>query len=105
MTHTHTHTHTCTTHHTLSVPSTVGHIAGGSLKTPAQSDKESIQAGWFPADKQHLQSLGLRAYDCLRLVEVARDWYKQKQRPFTGLPVQVGHVSSSLRLVVVHKEG
>ena len=82
---------------------TTGQITGGTLKTPAQADKESLQAGWFPADSQQLQELGLRAHDCLRVVEVARDWYQQ--RSFTGLPVQVGHVSSSLRLVVVHSEG
>ena len=28
----------------------IGHVAGGSLKTPAEADKESLQAKWLPAD-------------------------------------------------------
>ena len=31
-----------------------GRIVGGSLKTPAQADRESIQAKWQPAEKEQL---------------------------------------------------
>ena len=82
-----------------------GRITGGSLKTSAQADRESIQAGWFSAEQKKLQyEVGLRARDILPLVGLAAKWYQQPQRPFTGLPIQAGHVSSSLRLVAVHED-
>ena len=42
----------------------------------------------------------------LTLIDVGKQWYEKKQ--FTGLPADVAHVSSSLRLVLVdcgQKEG
>ena len=78
---------------------------GGSLKTPAEADEESIQGGWFPANTRRLQrEVELRGDDFLSLVELAAKWYRQPQSPFTGLPAQVGHASSSLRMVIVHED-
>lgn len=44
----------------------------------------------------------MRCHDILSLVEIAREWY-DSGRPFRRLPVAVGHVSCSLRLVVVYE--
>lgn len=55
-----------------------------------------MQAGWF--SKQEIATLQLRAPDILPLIECGRGWCG---RGYGGLPVQVGHVSSSLRLIVV----
>ncbi len=88
-------------------PRWLGRITGGNLKTPAQEDRESIQASWFPSDPTHLSTaIPLRAWDCLPLVKLAREWYQERERaggrpPFSGLPAQVGHVSSSIRVVAV----
>lgn len=89
----------------------IGNITGGSLKTPAQEDRESIQAGWFSSDPAQLSTdVPLRAWDCLSLVMLGREWYKEREReggrpPFSGLPALVGHVSSSLRIIVVNIDG
>lgn len=45
-----------------------GDIIGGSLKTPAQADKESLQAKWI-AD---LNELTLRAPDIIHLIDRTR---------------------------------
>ena len=75
---------------------------GGRLKTPAEADEESIQGGWFTANTRRLpREVELRGDDFLPLVELAAKWYRQPQSPFTGLPAQVGHASTSLRLVIV----
>ena len=79
----------------------VGHITGGSLKTLDQADRESMQANWWPADVNKLQKeVPLRAEDMLSLIDAGRQWYERK--PFHSLPVDVAHVSSSLRLVLVN---
>lgn len=44
----------------------------------------------------------LRSHDILKLVAIACEWY-DNEKPFRGLPAAVGHVSCSLRLVVVHE--
>ena len=44
----------------------------------------------------------LRAHDILKLVDVAREWY-DAGKPYMGVPAPVGHVSCSLRMVVVHE--
>ncbi len=78
-----------------------GRVVGGSLKTTEQADKESLQAGWFSADiKTLVREVQLRAKDILPLVEKAGEWFKKPL--FSGLPVLVGHVSSSQRVVLVH---
>lgn len=45
-----------------------GVVVGGSLKTPAQADKESLQAKWIA----NLDELTLRAKDITHLIERAR---------------------------------
>ena len=60
-----------------------------------------MQANWWPADVNKLQKeVPLRARDMLSLIDAGRQWYERK--PFHSLPVDVAHVSSSLRLVVVN---
>ena len=79
----------------------LGHITGGSLKTLDQADKESMQAKWWPADVSKLQKeVPLHAGDMLSLISAGRQWYESK--PFHSLPVDVAHVSSSLRLVLIN---
>ena len=79
----------------------IGHITGGSLRTLDQADSETMQANWWPADIEKLQKeVPLRAGDMLDLIDTGKQWYEQK--PFHSLPVDVAHVSSSLRLVLVN---
>lgn len=79
----------------------VGHVTGGSLKTPTQADKESLQANWFAADTDKLpEMVRLRAPDILPLIDAGKKWHESK--PFTSLPVNVGHVSVSVRFAVVY---
>ena len=79
----------------------LGHITGGSLKTLDQADKESMQANWWTADIDKLKKeIPLRARDMLSLINTGRQWYENK--PFHSMPVNVPHVSSSLRLVLVN---
>ena len=49
-----------------------------------------------------LSQVDLRAHDILHLIEVAQKWY-DNGKPYSGLPVTVGHVSCSLRVVLVHE--
>lgn len=77
-----------------------GKVTGGSLKTTAQADKESLQAGWF--SQQEMATLNLRARDILPLIEVGRKW--SVGRHYGGIPVQVEHVRSSLRLISVARD-
>lgn len=46
----------------------IGQVTGGSLKTVAQADKESLQAKWIG----NLNEVTLRAKDILPLIERAR---------------------------------
>ena len=75
-------------------------MTGGSLKTTTQADKESIQAGWF--GKEELKHVNLRAGDIRPLIDVGRRW--AGGRRYGGQPVQVGHVSSYFRLVLVARD-
>ena len=82
----------------------IGHITGGRLKTLDQADNETMQANWWPADTDKLQKeLPLRARDMLSLINAGKQWYENK--PFHSLPVDVAHVSSSFRLVLVNCGG
>ncbi len=76
----------------------IGQVTGGSLKTTAQADSESLQAGWF--SKQELNFTHMRASDILPLIETGREWTRGRTK-HGGLPVLLGHVSSSLRLILV----
>lgn len=80
----------------------VGNITGGSLKTQDRADEDSLQANWFTADTARLPELVLlRAPDILPLINAGKEWY-ERGRPFSGLPVNVGHVSASIRLVLTY---
>lgn len=57
-----------------------GTVAGGSLKTPAQADAESLQAKWV----RDLGQLSLRAGDILAVVDHARS---VKDHCSTGAPL------------------
>ena len=79
----------------------VGHVTGGSLKTLDQADEESLQANWFAADTDQLpEMVRLRAPNFLHLIDIGKKWHESK--PFSSLPVNVGHVSVSVRLVVAY---
>ena len=72
------------------------------MKTPDRADRESLQANWFTADTKQLpENLHLRARDILPLIDAGKKWY-ESGKPFSGLPVNVGHVSTSLRLVITY---
>lgn len=45
-----------------------GVVVGGSLKTPAQADQESLQAKWIA----NLEELSLRSMDITHLIDRAR---------------------------------
>ncbi|XP_054163088.1 8-oxo-dGDP phosphatase NUDT18-like [Oppia nitens] len=51
-----------------------GRVVGGQLKSVAQADKESLQAQWV----SDIGSLSLRSNDCLRLIEIGKQ-YKQNR--------------------------
>ena len=80
---------------------------GGKLKTPAEEDKESIQAQWLPVDTSKLrQEVHLRASDCVQLIRLAGEWFGLPEASrcsggFIGSP----HTSSTIRVLVAHSEG
>ena len=76
-------------------------MTGGCLKTTEQADKESLQANWFSRnDIAH--SICLRATDILPLIGVGIK--RAEGERFKGLPVEMGHVSTSLRLIITHQD-
>lgn len=81
-----------------------GSVIGGELKTPAQADKESLQAKWI----SNLKDLSLRASDIMNLVELARNY---KNKNFSDpiwhkeiLPSPKPHYKSYLRVVIAIKK-
>ena len=44
----------------------------------------------------------LRAHDILKLIAIACEWYSAG-KPYKGVPTPVGHISCSLRMVMVHE--
>lgn len=52
-----------------------GEVVGGELKTPAQADQESLQASYI----SDVSKLSLRSADCLKLIELGRQYVKHKQ--------------------------
>eukprot|EP00731_Ephydatia_muelleri_P024772 Em0016g1043a len=83
--------------------SQLGHTTGGVLKTPDKADKESIQAEWFPCDKKSLPIL--RAPDILGLIEIASKWYSEGHSVNRRLIAHTSHVSSTIRLIAIHRNG
>lgn len=58
-----------------------GTVIGGTLKTPAQADTESLQAKWIG----NLNELSLRAKDITHLIERAKLYSKAKKTNEMGL--------------------
>ncbi|XP_055377782.1 8-oxo-dGDP phosphatase NUDT18 [Condylostylus longicornis] len=76
-----------------------GEITGGQLKTPAQADKESLQAKWI----QNVQELSLRANDILNLISLARAYKNRGTNLWHNeiLPVTNSHHKNFLRVIAV----
>lgn len=51
-----------------------GNVTGGSLKTVAKADQESLQACYV----DDVSKLSLRSQDCLRLIELGREYCQNK---------------------------
>ena len=81
-------------------------MTGGHLKTPAQADKESIQAQWLPTNvKQLTQEVHIRASDCFQLIQIASEWYAEDVgRRYCHSIVPVSSTGSSLRIVLVFED-
>ncbi|CAG9822552.1 unnamed protein product [Phaedon cochleariae] len=82
-----------------------GNIVGGSLKTPSEADKESLQAKWV----KDLDELELRAGDITHLISNARAYKSAKAAQASGwfeerLPALRAYPKQLLRLVVVIKK-
>ena len=68
----------------------LGRITGGSLKTPAQEDKESIQAQWLPANIDELvHAVPIRAMDCLGPIQIGNMCYSAAMFHFSPHRYQV----------------
>jgi len=52
-----------------------GAIVGGQLKSVAKADQESLQANYVG----DVTKLSLRSHDCLKLIELGREYLKHKQ--------------------------
>uniref|UniRef100_A0A1B6CVH3 Nudix hydrolase domain-containing protein n=1 Tax=Clastoptera arizonana TaxID=38151 RepID=A0A1B6CVH3_9HEMI len=74
-----------------------GHIIGGTLKTPAHADSESLQAKWVADPSQ----MSLRATDIIPIIERGLSFHiaKEPQHAYS-LPVLQPHKKLLLRLVV-----
>ncbi|CAH1381193.1 hypothetical protein MTP99_005171 [Tenebrio molitor] len=82
-----------------------GRVTGGTLKTPANADKESLQAKWIA----NLAELTLRATDITQLIDRTRAYKearRNKDNSWHGdqLPCLRPHSKLLLRLVVVIKK-
>ena len=76
---------------------------GGTLKTPAQADSESLQAKWV----NNVGELSLRALDVLEIIEKARNYHKlHKQEPWHHeiKPALKSHDKLFLRLLICIKQ-
>lgn len=79
-----------------------GSVVDGTLKTPDQSNEESLQANWV----RDVSSLALRSNDILPLIEKGRDYVKKANGPWHAnlLPVQRSRNKLYLRLIVCIKK-
>lgn len=82
-----------------------GKVIGGSLKTPAQADKESLQAKWVA----NLNELTLRATDIIHLIDKARAYAEARRTRDSSwfpdqLPALRAYSRLLLRLVIVIKK-
>lgn len=74
-------------------------VVGGDLKTTAQADKESLQAGWFPVDTYQLE-VKLRAGDIVQLIYAAMNWFKSENINIV-MPGNIPYTSFVVRLVCI----
>ncbi|KAJ8965619.1 hypothetical protein NQ314_004011 [Rhamnusium bicolor] len=82
-----------------------GRIVGGSLKTPSEADKESLQAKWI----SNLDELELRAGDITHLIDRAKAYSEARRVKDPGwhedqLPALRAYSKLLLRLVVAIKK-
>lgn len=78
-----------------------GEVTGGTLKTPAQADAESLQAKWV----KDIRELNLRCNDILPIIERARQFLRSSEPQYTSiLPALRSHSKLLLRLVVCIKQ-
>ncbi|KAJ8682782.1 hypothetical protein QAD02_018574 [Eretmocerus hayati] len=79
-----------------------GRVIGGSLKTPDQSDEESLQACWV----REVTSLPLRSSDILTLIQKGKDYLNKINGPWHPqiLPVEKARNKLYLRLIVCIKK-
>ncbi|XP_069955727.1 8-oxo-dGDP phosphatase NUDT18 isoform X4 [Cherax quadricarinatus] len=75
-----------------------GNVLGGTLKTPACADKESLQAKWV----EDLGELSLRGNDIYPLIQRAKQYCARKEEPWHPmlLPINKPHTRLLLRLVI-----
>ncbi|CAG9787733.1 unnamed protein product [Diatraea saccharalis] len=80
-----------------------GDVVGGEIKTPANADKESLQAKWI----SNLQEITLRSNDIIHLIDKAK-LYKQNLNKGSWhrniLPALIPHAKDLLRLIIVIKK-
>lgn len=82
-----------------------GNVIGGSLKTPSEADKESLQAKWV----KNLDEVELRANDIIHLIDRVRMYKEARRINESGwfddqLPALRPYSKQLLRLVVVIKK-
>ena len=78
------------------------------MKTSDKADRESLQAGWYPADVSKLQqSLSLRARDIIPLIELAVKWTEKEklQKAYNRLPVLTPLHGFSVAVVAISQKG
>lgn len=83
-----------------------GHVTGGSLKTTAQQDKESLQAKWCSVEliKSGRKGFPLRASDILPLIDLAVKCRNSPSPSVTLMPVVKPHTKLLLRVVFIHTD-
>ncbi|XP_064094998.1 8-oxo-dGDP phosphatase NUDT18-like isoform X2 [Macrobrachium nipponense] len=75
-----------------------GNVTGGTLKTPADADEESLQAMWVG----DFSELTLRGNDIFPLIQKAKQFWMKREEPWhpTLLPVNKPYTRLLLRLVI-----
>ncbi|KAG7172103.1 8-oxo-dGDP phosphatase NUDT18-like, partial [Homarus americanus] len=75
-----------------------GTVVGGTLKTPASADKESLQAKWV----EDLSELSLRGNDIYPLIRRAKQYWAKEEEPWHPAlqPINKPHTRLLLRLEI-----
>lgn len=84
-----------------------GDVIGGRLKTPADADKESLQAKWI----RNINEVDLRSSDILSIIEKGRNYYQLKRTNKLAqqwhvpiMPIIRPHKKLLLRLIVIVRQ-